>query len=405
MKNNHDLKSNLIVALAIVCLSGCASIKRQYANILESEEERLTPIVAEPSSQKNDADTNSRTKVQSTAQTSIKSKTLVTPETTLFTASDELHAQTADSRAIVEQKKTAGPKSAQDTIVIPASVNSGKMPADPVTTKTAIVNQTVEVNPVSGQQKTKTKKNVAPRVAQPQVTVKSTATPSQNQPKTVAQTPERKLQKRQKPEPNNPVEQKPAVIKAQTVQLASAAEIEREESAQSIAEQSIAGIKKLNQTQPTAAGTPVTEVLKNAPQLVDSISAIEAADTKTQDFGMWQIEPQCRITSPTMEVYQNDYATQFWLDVIDNELIVNSSTNINIKKKGVGVRFNEGELIAFSANRYSNGAKLKGNIGQWLLASNELHIYLGGDEFKGNQSVTIPLAELKRAYRKLKTCR
>ena len=47
------------------------------------------------------------------------------------------------------------------------------------------------------------------------------------------------------------------------------------------------------------------------------------------------------------EINQNDYATQVWLDISDNQLAVVASSNIDIKRK-VGLKFDDNKLLVFT---------------------------------------------------------
>lgn len=123
--------------------------------------------------------------------------------------------------------------------------------------------------------------------------------------------------------------------------------------------------------------------------------------------GIWQIQENwdgqhpgaCRLSTPTIQIDQQGYATQFSLDVVDGKLIVNTSTNLNISLQDVGVRFDNGSLEAFSNNYFATNAMWSGNLASALKKSDELNIILGGSELgKRRQQASINLNDLKQAY-------
>lgn len=174
----------------------------------------------------------------------------------------------------------------------------------------------------------------------------------------------------------------------------------------------IAAIQAITETQPTAAGIAPQSVLLNSPNPMNPEKKILVTQAISMDSDGWLLEtgwaaqPQkCRITTATFEINQNDYATQVWLDISDNQLAVVASSNIDIKKKGVGLKFDDNKLLAFTHNIFSNTAAINRDLSKLLLASNQLDIFLGGNEFKGTQQVSIPLQGLKDAFKEFQNCR
>lgn len=184
-------------------------------------------------------------------------------------------------------------------------------------------------------------------------------------------------------------------------------------------EPEIAEVNALTEQAPTAAGiTP--QSLSPAPK--QPVTAVASArkvtsnmlDNMQKEFGMWEVLPnhdndhqgQCKISSSTVQLHNNGYSAQLWIDIVDDQLIVNSTANIDIKRNTVGLRFDQGELLPFERKQFSNAAIKQGNLSELLRNSDTLHIYLGGDEF-GKQShyARIDLSDLKSAYNWFNKCR
>ncbi len=135
---------------------------------------------------------------------------------------------------------------------------------------------------------------------------------------------------------------------------------------------------------------------------------------KTQHFGLWKLTPNwdgehpghCGLFTPTMQIDQDNYSTQVWLGVIDDKLLVNTSTNIDINKPGVGIQANDGKLQLFAQNRFANNAVWSGSLANTLKTNNKLNIILGGNELgQGTQEIAINLADLKKAYPRYQKCK
>jgi hypothetical protein len=132
-----------------------------------------------------------------------------------------------------------------------------------------------------------------------------------------------------------------------------------------------------------------------------------AGAKRPASVGLWEIQEnwdgahpgQCRLSTRTMQIDNDGYATQLSLDVIDGKLLVNSSTNINIGLKDVGIRFDNGWLEKFSENRFASSAFYDGNLAETLQRAKKLNIVLGGDELgKRRHQKAIPLNDLREAF-------
>ncbi|MCP5212770.1 MAG: hypothetical protein H6998_17770 [Hahellaceae bacterium] len=188
-----------------------------------------------------------------------------------------------------------------------------------------------------------------------------------------------------------------------------------------------AQVNEIIEKQPTAAGVETVALLdkpkeKQAPKVAEAVARVAAekptktkADLVTQTLtgkrpaaiGIWSIEEnwdgqhpgECRLSTPTIQIDQEGYATQVSFDVINGALFVNTSTNINISLKDVGIRFGNGALEAFSDNHFANNAVWTGNLNNALKKHDELNLVLGGSELgKRRQQATINLNDLKQAF-------
>jgi len=180
-------------------------------------------------------------------------------------------------------------------------------------------------------------------------------------------------------------------------------------------------INNLIEENPTAAGveaktiasekTSVPEVATTTPKAPNS-SANKTFDRKA--FGIWTIEKSgegqyagiCRVSTPTRQLDQPDYSTQLWLNIINDELIVNTSTSIDIKQQGVGIKTNSEKLTPFSKNIYADTVVWSGDLDKILKKSNQLDIVIGGSELGKKTIVTsLNLNDLKKAYSAYNNCK
>lgn len=188
-----------------------------------------------------------------------------------------------------------------------------------------------------------------------------------------------------------------------------------------------AQVNEIIEKQPTAAGVETVALLdkpkeKQAPKVAEAVARVAAEKpTKTKTdlvtqaltgkrpaaIGIWSIEEnwdgqhpgECRLSTPTIQIDQEGYATQVSFDVINGVLFVNTSTNIDISLKDVGIRFGNEAIEAFSDNHFANNAVWTGNLNNALKKHDELNLVLGGSELgKRRQQATINLNDLKQAF-------
>jgi hypothetical protein len=182
-------------------------------------------------------------------------------------------------------------------------------------------------------------------------------------------------------------------------------------------EQLIAQVNRLQKEQPSAAGIPPEVYGKMA----DSIAALTVAErelfktlqtnagkqVRTESDFDWQLVQKwngdapdgCRLTSPTVQLESNDYATQIWFDVVDNRLKLNTTTNLDIALSGVGIQANGQALEKFSDLEYRENAIWSGDLSETLKNSEKLMVVVGGNELgRQRQQASIELGGLKAVY-------
>ena len=207
------------------------------------------------------------------------------------------------------------------------------------------------------------------------------------------------------------------VDQAEPVSVVTAIEksIEPESNTQVIS--SVEEINRLTEETPTAAGIETRAVL-DVPKVTEPVkqrpvSQIASSFT-TSNFGIWKIEKNwdgkhpgvCRLSTSTIQIDQHDYTTQLWFNVVGGKLLVNSTTNIDIKQSGVGIKADNGKLQRFAEKIYSSNVVWSGNLAETLKSNDELTIILGGSELgKNTHEASIDLQGLKKGYSAYQACK
>ncbi len=100
--------------------------------------------------------------------------------------------------------------------------------------------------------------------------------------------------------------------------------------------------------------------------------------------GIWKIkrgealmDKDIVIGTPTWEMGKPGYMSQIWVTVMDDKILINSSSDIDVKAGATGVRFDGGELIPFSRIEGNNIGVLDGDWLNTLQASERLDVYMG----------------------------
>ncbi len=114
------------------------------------------------------------------------------------------------------------------------------------------------------------------------------------------------------------------------------------------------------------------------------------------------------ISTPTWEMGKEGYMSQIWLTLKENEVHVNSSSDIATEAQHLGLRIDGGDLIPFTRIAENNIAILEGEWLDKLAAANKLDIFLGffpdkkprSDTFHSDTSLE-SLDRVVATYRKL----
>lgn len=83
------------------------------------------------------------------------------------------------------------------------------------------------------------------------------------------------------------------------------------------------------------------------------------------------------IATPTWEMGKEGYMSQIWLTMMEDEIHVNSSSDIETASKGLGIRIDGGDLIPFTSFADNNVGIISGKWLNSLAAANKIDVYLG----------------------------
>lgn len=139
---------------------------------------------------------------------------------------------------------------------------------------------------------------------------------------------------------------------------------------------------------PTAAEKAAAAVASLAAPTKQLKSKGKAFDVSIKDLpvshGIWKIkrgealmDKDIVIGTPTWEMGKPGYMSQIWVTVMDDKMLVNSSSDIDVKEGVTGVRFDGGDLIPFSRIEGNNIGVLDGDWLNTLQASERLDVYMG----------------------------
>jgi len=188
----------------------------------------------------------------------------------------------------------------------------------------------------------------------------------------------------------------------------------------------IESVNQFTTANPSAAGMPMSAlqvesvqktfstISKVAPVLTGPIKfQSKEYQSKTAESVRWKIGNDwdkahrggCHLSTPTLQLDEYDYTTQLWLNVVDDKLIVNTTTNINIDLPNVGIKAGNGTLEHFSQSLFAGNVIWSGNLNKTINSSSELSIFIGGDELGGRtQQAVIELKGLKNIYPAYQAC-
>jgi hypothetical protein len=101
------------------------------------------------------------------------------------------------------------------------------------------------------------------------------------------------------------------------------------------------------------------------------------------------------IVTPTWEMGKEGYMSQIWLTLMEDNIHVNSSSDIETASKGLGIRIDGGDLIPFSRVAETNIGVIEGKWLDRLARAEKIEVYLGffpgkkptSDTFKSDLSL------------------
>jgi len=178
-------------------------------------------------------------------------------------------------------------------------------------------------------------------------------------------------------------------------------------------EKLIAAINAITTENPSAAGIPMEVFEQEVRSRIkpDKIKAIQKQINEPSlnpligDSNAIKSWKGCAVSSPTIELDSPNYTTQMWLNVFEDRLMVNATTNIDINLKQVGIKVDDGKLQKFSSKLYASNVVWSADMQALFNTNKSLKIFIGGDELGRNrQAAEVSTAELKALYLANSTC-
>ncbi|WLQ12345.1 hypothetical protein O5O45_21700 [Hahella aquimaris] len=156
----------------------------------------------------------------------------------------------------------------------------------------------------------------------------------------------------------------------------------------------------------------VVEV-KAQPASIERSSTTAALSQNVGSFGIWTLErnwdgehpDSCRLSTPTRQVEVGDHTSQIWLSLEPGRFVVYASSDIFLKKHGVGLRLDQSKLMSFSQQDYPTRTLVLSDLSEQLEKSKMLHVYLVLGEQKSSLShQEFSLQDMRKAIPALKRC-
>ncbi len=149
---------------------------------------------------------------------------------------------------------------------------------------------------------------------------------------------------------------------------------------------------------------PVQEIAETAP--------VEAAVSSTigTRFGIWTLargeNGKCMLTTPTFQVKDGDFTSQFWMDIEQSRFIVNASLTLKSDAQRSGIKFDGGSLITFDTQEMPTRMVINQDVTKNIANGSKLFVYLKSEEL-GDTILTkeISLKNTSAAVASLKSCK
>lgn len=158
---------------------------------------------------------------------------------------------------------------------------------------------------------------------------------------------------------------------------------------------------------PAQAITQPANVTEPEAAPVEDVSANGAVGTR---FGIWTVakseQGNCMLTTPTFQVRDGDFTSQFWIDLEKNRFIVNASLTLKTDPKNSGIKFDGGKLITFDVQELPTRVVINKDLTQSIATGSKLSVYLKSEELGDKILVKdISLKNTAAATASLKACK
>ena len=135
---------------------------------------------------------------------------------------------------------------------------------------------------------------------------------------------------------------------------------------------------------------PAAQITQSEPVSAGKVSAVNATPFNVSvsklpfNYDIWTIKkgntPLTKglvIMTPTWEMGKEGYTSQIWFTMMEDQIHVNSSSDIETASKGLGIRIDGGDLIPFTEIAEKNIGVISGKWLNHLAAANKVNVYLG----------------------------
>ena len=159
----------------------------------------------------------------------------------------------------------------------------------------------------------------------------------------------------------------------------------------------IAKINQITVENPTSSGAR-----DNSVTFKEDVIELEWSIEKESNVNLLE---SCQLATPTFQIEGDDYSTQVWFNVTNNKLLINTTTNLDIAKEGVGIKINNGTLESFTTNRDATSAYWAGDISTLIENNQSMGVVISGNELgKYQHEAVIDLDGLKEKYKGYLKC-
>jgi hypothetical protein len=168
-------------------------------------------------------------------------------------------------------------------------------------------------------------------------------------------------------------------------------------------------INKLMEDNPPSAGIKQNSVKPKSQPIYNKKALNKQSVIELE----WSIETgrdlknpeNCQLETPTFQLEGHDYSAQVWFIVIDNKLMVSTTTNIDITLEGVGLKMSNGTLESFTGSLDATSAYWSGNLSKVIKNNPLMGLVISGDELDGYKyEAVINLDGLKNKYKTYLAC-